>query len=86
MKDSVKLTPPWMLTTEHPRSHYGIPVLVNWVSGEGYGPHEIYDFPAEVGGRQSCAHFVARLGRRLTGAELEAARLFLSQWQGGPQL
>jgi hypothetical protein len=61
-------------------------MLVNGSTGDGYDPMDVFDFPDEVGGRQSCAHFVARFGRRLTGAELEEVRIFLSQWRGGPQL
>jgi hypothetical protein len=86
MKDEIQLTPSWILTTDHPSSRYGIPVLVNQATREGYGPEDLYEFPSEVGGKQSCARFVAKFGRRLTGNELEVARLFLSQSRGGPQL
>jgi hypothetical protein len=86
MKDSIELNSSWLLTTEHPLSRYGKPVLVDKTTGEGYEPVDIYDFPAEAGGKQSCGRFVARFGRRLSGGELETARLFLSQWRGGPQL
>ena len=35
------LTGTWELTTEHPTSSYGAPVLVNRATGDGYGPGDI---------------------------------------------
>jgi hypothetical protein len=86
MTDDIQLTPSWILTVDHPASHYGIPVLVHRATGEGYGPGEIYDFPASAGGMQPAAHFVARFGKQLTGEDRKAAQSFLAQWPQGPQL
>ncbi len=38
---SVKLTPSFVLTTEHERSFFGLPVLVNLRTGEAYMPTEV---------------------------------------------
>lgn len=35
------LSPSWILTTEHSASNYGMPVLVNRGTGEGFGPGDI---------------------------------------------
>jgi len=37
----VTLKPSWELTTDHPASSYGQPVLVNRGSGEAFGPGDI---------------------------------------------
>jgi len=37
----VRLAPSWELSTEHPSSSYGIPVLVNSESQEAFGPGDI---------------------------------------------
>ena len=86
MRDPVKLTASWILTTEHRASQYGKPVLLDQTTGEGYYPEDTHDFPAEQGGTQTCGRFVARFGRGLSGDDLQTARLFLSQMRGGPQL
>ncbi len=37
----VSLTPSWELSNEHAANPYGMPVLVNRHTGEGYGPADI---------------------------------------------
>lgn len=47
MTNEAQLTPSWMLTTNHPASSHGIPVLVrssgNDVWGSFYGPGDILE-------------------------------------------
>jgi len=76
-----------ILTTDSPMSHYGVPVLrieAEDVDGD-FGPADLI---GEVPNLVSAASIVAgwaRSGER-TREEIEAARLFLSQWPDGPQL
>jgi len=84
-----------MLTTNHPASHYGIPVLVD-LDGATYGPADIVQEPPEI---------LALFSDRWTGADYvaseityayraytippemrEACRLYCSQWPEGPQV
>lgn len=71
------------LTTEHPASSYGIPVLVADAEDlKGvFGPSDPLD------GNLTAAAVVAAWARETerTEAESESARLFLSQWPEGPQ-
>ena len=76
-----------ILTTWNPQSHYGCPVLrieAEDVDGD-FGPADLI---GEVPNLVSAASIVsgwAKTGKR-TKEEIEAARLFLSQWPEGPQL
>ena len=51
MQNPIHLTPSWILTTDHPNSRYGIPVLIGPGTYDlGYGPGDIVDFPPGMGG------------------------------------
>lgn len=63
----------YTLTTDHPASSYGLPVLV--VDGEAYGPSDI------LPSGESAAAWVARWrsARERTPEELEATAAFMRQ-------
>lgn len=81
----INLTPSIQLTTNHPASSHGIPVLINrHDSATPYGPADIlaydgYYWPA--------AKHVVRFAAIQKGAEdiQAAAQLFCAQWPDGPQ-
>ena len=87
MENVIQLTPSWMLTTEHPSSHDGIPVLVNRTTGEAYGPHDVVRAYASPG-LAPAAHFVVRIvkTKHFTDDEKVAVGNYLRQWPEGPQL
>jgi hypothetical protein len=87
MQDAIQLTPSWILTTEHPSSHHGIPVLVDEGTGDAYGPKDIVQAYLSHG-LTPAAHFVARIvkTKQLTSAEQTAVSHYLQQWPKGPQL
>jgi hypothetical protein len=74
-----KIVPSTVLTTDHPASSHGVPVVV--VGTEAYGPMDT------IGGRQA-AKIVTAWGCKpdRTPDEQDAARAFLRQWPAGPQL
>lgn len=76
------LTPSLLLTTEHPSSSHGVPVLVHRPTGDAYGPGDIANLCHT--GLQPVAHLVCRLVKHKPEA-LEAAKQFCSQWPDGPQ-
>ena len=81
---NARLTPSFELTTDHPASRFGIPVLLNH-HGDALGPSDTVNlFPSD--GQCSAAAFVVRYAEQLGAAEREAARLFCRQWPDGPQL
>ena len=82
----VQLTPSLVLTNNRPESRYRIPVLVNRSDEtRAYGPSDIISVYGQF---EPAAHVVVRFAKanRLAGRELEAARLFCSQWPEGPQI
>ena len=81
---NARLNPSFELTTEHPASQYGIPVLLNH-HGEAFGPSDILSLYLNVG-HCSAAAFVVRYANELGEAEREAAKQFCRQWPAGPQL
>ena len=87
---------PWLLTTDHPASHYSIPVLIG-PDGQAYGPRDNTKGPVatSIFGPQPwpAAYIVAGPPRSrgneepsLTGETRRMADLYLSQWPEGPQL
>ncbi len=46
---NVTLTLTWELSTEHPASTYGQPVLVNRDTGEAYGPSDVVQVYGPMG-------------------------------------
>lgn len=77
------------LTTEHPASHYGIPVLVNR-DGRGFGPSQ-KTYPDKfdsIFGDKRAAHMVYSfaLSHNLTNEERQFVKSYLGQWPEGPQL
>jgi hypothetical protein len=73
----VALTPSFELTTKHPASSYGQPVLVNRGSGEAFGPGDILQpFPSWE--FQTAAYAVHRMAevKTLTPAESALASKF----------
>lgn len=78
------------LTNQSPSSSYGIPVLritADDIDGD-FGPADLIDYSSIGQGVLPAAHIVAAWAQQAdrTPEELEAARLFLGQWPGGPQL
>jgi len=76
-----------ILTTGSPQSHYGIPVLrieAEDVDGD-FGPADQIGNPPNVMTAAGIVAGWARTGKH-TKEEIEAARLFLSQWPDGPQI
>ena len=88
--EKLKINDNATLTTNHPASSYGIPVLVT-LDGRGYGPSE-KTHPARfdcVFGDMRAAHSVysfAISADDLTSEEAAFIRLYLGQWPEGPQL
>jgi len=79
------LTPSYQLTSEHPASHGGIPILLHRPSGQAHGPTDVLEpFPSV--GLTTAAAFVVRHSRKLEGNDLAVADNFLRQWPEGPQL
>ena len=70
-----RLTPSFELTTEHPASQYGIPVLLNH-HGEAFGASDILNLYPSVG-HCSAAAFVVRYAEQFGAAEREAAETIL---------
>ncbi len=50
---TVQLTPGYVLTTEHKRSVFGLPVLVNLRTGQAYMPTEVLVAYASLGSMQA---------------------------------
>jgi hypothetical protein len=78
-KMTVKLTPSNVLTTEHKRSVFGLPVLVNLRTGEAYMPSEVLEAYPSWGKMQ--ARDVVRLmvkGKTFTDKE----RHFIERFTG----
>ena len=79
-----------ILTTNSPMSRRGIPVLrvkAEDVDGD-FGPADLIGERRRPEMIRTAAGIVAEWVRTInpTGKELEAARLFLSQWPEGPQI
>ena len=80
-----------ILTTEHPASHYGIPVLVT-EDGRGYGPSQKThpDKFDVVFNNYRAAHsvysFAIGLDPVADAEALEFCKLYLGQWPEGPQI
>lgn len=80
---NICIAPDCFLTTEHPRSNYGLPVLT--IDGEAYGPSDSVPNPMQLAGgtAATAGYWVAwRLNGDVdtTPEMVEAARKFLSQW------
>ena len=85
------------LTTAHPASHYGIPVLLD-ETGHAFGPAENVDVPEtqaifgpEPYTAAQLVYWLARNAERgqqdpLPVGVYDCIRLYLSQWPDGPQL
>jgi hypothetical protein len=76
---TVKLTPSFVLTTEHKKSVFGLPVLVNLRTGEAYMPSEVLEAYPSWGKMQ--ARDVLRVmvkGKTFTDKE----RLFMERFTG----
>jgi hypothetical protein len=71
------LSPSFELTTEHSASCHGIPVLVNRVKNEVYGPGDIFQ-PYPSWGFVTAKAAVSRLTRngKFTDAEKDFIRMF----------
>jgi len=80
------------LTTSHPASHYGIPVLVYYKSGRAFGPSESIvaeKFSAIWSGKSATASYMIcnwATHHDLTVGECKFVKSFLGQWPDGPQL
>jgi len=81
---NARLNPSFELTTEHPASQYGIPVLLNH-HGESFGPSDILNLYPSVD-HCSAAAFVVRHAEQFGLDDREAAKQFCRQWPDGPQL
>ncbi len=87
---TVHLTPVLRVTTIHPLSRGGQPVLVvgsskrpAFDSRDAYTPAEI----VEVFGRTApAAYWACFYGKSLTGLERQLVADYLQQWREGPQL
>ncbi len=87
---TVQLTPVLRVTTIHPLSRGGSPVLVvgsakpsTFDSRNAYTPAEI----VEIFGRTApAAHWACFYGSKLTGLERQLVADYLQQWREGPQL
>ncbi len=75
----------FQLTTEHPKSHYGIPVLLHRQSGDTYVAANVIK-PLPNAHLLTAAAFILRHSRKLVGEDRMAAKNFLRQWPEGPQL
>jgi len=82
---TANLTALFQLTTEHPKSHYGIPVLLHRQSGDIYGAADVIK-PLPNAHLLTAAAFVLRHSRKLSGEDRVAAKNFLRQWPDGPQM
>jgi len=83
----VALTPSFELTTRHPASSYGQPVLVNRGSGEAFGPGDILQ-PYPSWEYQTGASAVDRMAatKDLTPDQVSLVRKFTAlPGQGGTQ-
>ena len=79
------LTPSYQLTSEHPASRGGIPILLHRPSGQAHVPTDVLEpFPSV--GLTTAAAFVVRYSKRLQEDELAVVDDFLRQWPEGPQL
>lgn len=87
METDIVLTPSFVLTTDHPQSRYGIPVLLHRQDGTAYGPADILQ-PYPSRGMAPAAHFVVEMVRvkDLDPEARTAVANFLRQWPDGPQL
>lgn len=74
------------LTTDHPESHYGCPVLI--VYGDPYGPSDALPLTAaESAGVYGAQYVVERASEGDWGRErLEYMRRYCAQWPAGPQV
>lgn len=82
----------WTLTTDHPASHYGIPVLVD-ESGKAYGPTDPVNTPETdavfgnkiyTAGKMISQH--ANQKDDLPSDVREKLALYCNQWPNGPQV
>lgn len=82
----IQLSPSLSLTTDHPASSYGMPVLVNSAdSRQAYGPADIVAFYNKP--PQPAAMWVRRLAKTLANKDdIQACASFLKQWPEGPQI
>ena len=80
------------LTTNHPASSYGIPVLAFHSSGRGFGPSDRVvsnKFNALWPGDRGTAAYAVygwAINNELTAQELEFVKSYLGQWPEGPQI
>ena len=81
------LRPGVEFTTEHPCSHYGIPVLL--IDGQAYGPADSIEHTpyAEAGGTAGTAAYYAcaMLNSEPSDELRKAVTSFCTQWPEGPQ-
>ena len=70
MRKTIRVSGDWVLTTDRPESCYGVPVLVNEETQEGYGPGDIIE-----GENIAAAEFVRW---HIDGAESELVEFGMS--------
>ncbi len=87
---TVQLTPVLRVTTIHPLSRGGLPVLVVgssrpsvFDSRDAYTPAEIVEV---FGHTAPAAYWACFYGRNLTGLDRQLVADYLQQWREGPQL
>jgi hypothetical protein len=67
----VKLSPEWVLTTDHSASSYGRPVLVNEANGNVYGPGDLVSCYPESGFMMA-RYFVEKMALKIKLTEKQA--------------
>lgn len=84
---NILLAPSWIMTTEHPLSDFGIPVLVNRDTGEAFGPADTPQ-PPPSRTRATAAAYVIQQTRMLglSWGERLAVQAYLELWPKGPRL
>lgn len=85
-----KIAENYNLTTEHPASHYNIPVVVD-LEDRAYGPASLFPYPKKfkaIFGKRTFDQFVWSWAteEERTEEEVKAASLFLGQWPEGLQI
>jgi hypothetical protein len=88
--DTLKIDEYCELTTNHPASSYGIPVLHLFASGKGFGPAE-KQYPEKfnsIFGDKRAAHTVYSwaIHHEIDNETREFIKSYLRQWPEGPQL
>jgi hypothetical protein len=75
---TIRLTPSYQLTTEHPASSYGQPVLVHLATGIAYGCADIHSFDPKFS-PITAADFVSHFSPN-TDAAHEAFKMFVKDF------